>query len=65
MAAVSPAVIQPCRPGLFLRWWRTFYGTAQGFTFQISVAYSVMVRSLENLPDAATFRIAVRVHASG
>jgi hypothetical protein len=33
-------------------------------TFQISFAYSAMVRSLENFPDAATLRIDVRVHPS-
>ena len=35
-----------------------------GCAFQISFAYSAMVRSLENLPDAAMFRIALRVQAS-
>jgi hypothetical protein len=29
---------------------------------QISAAYSAMVRSLENLSEAATFRIALRAH---
>jgi hypothetical protein len=31
--------------------------TGQGFTFQIPAAYSAIVRSLENFPDAATLRI--------
>ena len=30
--------------------WR-FYDTGHGFTFQISAAYSAMVRSLENFPE--------------
>jgi hypothetical protein len=41
------------------------YVRGQGSTFQISVAYSAMVRSLENFPDPATFRIALRDHSSG
>ena len=36
------------------------YGTGQGFACQISAAYSAIVRSLENLPELATFRIALR-----
>ena len=36
-----------------------------GFTFQISSAYCRMVRSLENLPERAVLRIAIRVHCSG
>ena len=42
-----------------------FYGTGHGSTFQMSAAYSAMVRSLENFPDPATFRIAWRAHPSG
>jgi hypothetical protein len=42
-----------------------FYGTGHGFTPQISLAYSAIVRSLENFPDAATFRMAFRAHFSG
>jgi hypothetical protein len=34
-----------------------------GSACQISLAYSAMVRSLENLPDVARFRITLRVHA--
>src|SRR6266849_5514815 len=30
----------------------------------MSAAYSVMVRSLENLPELATFRMALRAHSS-
>src|SRR5215472_18638343 len=40
------------------------YGTGHGFAFQISAAYSAMVRSLENFPDPAIFRITLRAHAS-
>ena len=42
-----------------------FYSTGHGFTPQISLAYSAIVRSLENFPDAATFRMALRAHSSG
>ena len=41
------------------------YGMGQGFTFQMPDAYSAMVRSLENFPEEATFRMALRAHASG
>jgi hypothetical protein len=34
-----------------------------GSAFQISLAYSAMVRSLENRPAAAMFRITWHVHA--
>lgn len=37
------------------------HGTGHGCTFQMSFAYSAMVRSLENRPEAAMFRIALRV----
>lgn len=39
------------------------YGTGQGFACQISAAYCAIVRSLENLPEPATLRIALRAHA--
>src|SRR5262245_11684592 len=39
--------------------------TGQRFTPQISDAYSAMVRSLENFPDAATFRMALWAQARG
>jgi hypothetical protein len=39
------------------------YGTGQGSTRQLSEAYSAMVRSLENLPEWPTFRIAFRAQA--
>ncbi|BDG04550.1 hypothetical protein AMOR_35460 [Anaeromyxobacter oryzae] len=41
------------------------YPTRTGGTFQISSAYSRMVRSEENFPVRATFRIAMRVQCSG
>ena len=40
------------------------YVTIQGFAFQIPAAYSAIVRSLENLPDAATLRMAFRAQPS-
>src|SRR5262249_13182752 len=42
-----------------------FYGTGHGFISQISDAYSAMVRSLENFPELATFKIAMRPHIFG
>src|SRR5262249_10446189 len=39
--------------------------TRQGFACQMSAAYSAIVRSLENLPELATFRMAMRAQASG
>ncbi len=39
--------------------------TGQGFAFQISLAYSAMVRSLENLPLAATLQMAFCAQAAG
>ena len=41
------------------------YVTRQGFASQISAAYSAIVRSLENFPEFARFRITSRVQASG
>src|SRR5437868_10149560 len=37
--------------------------TGHGSAFQMPVAYSAMVRSLENFPDAAMFKIALRCQA--
>lgn len=37
----------------------------EGSTPQISRAYWAIVRSLENLPDVAMFRITIRVHSLG
>src|SRR2546422_10511823 len=42
---------------------RLHHDTGHGFTCQMSDAYSAIVRSLENLPEPATFRIALRAHA--
>ncbi len=39
------------------------HSTGHGFTFQMPLAYSAMVRSLENLPELAMFRMTFRVHA--
>ena len=40
------------------------YSIGHGLTFQISLAYSEIVRSLENFPEPATFKIALRAQAS-
>src|SRR4051794_5712591 len=47
------------------RAWMCLYGTGHGFTSQMSVAYSAIVRSLENFPEPATFKMAFRAQASG
>lgn len=39
--------------------------TPDGSTPQMSLAYWAMVRSLENFPDAAMFRITILVHSLG
>lgn len=39
--------------------------TSDGSTPQISRAYWVMVRSLENFPEAAMLRITILVHSVG
>ena len=41
------------------------YCTGHGLAFHISPAYWAMVRSLENFPEPAMLRIALRVQASG
>src|SRR5215831_709117 len=41
------------------------HDTRHALTCQISAAYSAIVRSLENLPEAATFKMAFRAQASG
>src|SRR6266851_7702783 len=40
------------------------HDTGHALTCQMSAAYSAMVRSLENLPELATFRMALRAHSS-
>ena len=42
----------------------TSHQTLTGFTFQISLQYSIIARSDENLPMPATFNIDILVHAS-
>src|SRR5215472_18740150 len=44
---------------------RLHHDTGHGLTCQMSAAYSAIVRSLENFPELATFRMALRAHASG
>ena len=39
------------------------YDTGQGAAFQISELYWAIVRSLENSPELATFKMALRAHA--
>src|SRR6476660_2472906 len=41
------------------------YVTGHGLASQISLAYCAIVRSLENPPEAAMFKIALRCQASG
>ena len=40
-----------------------FYGTGHGVTFQIAAAYSAIVRSVENFPELATFKMAFLAQA--
>src|SRR6266498_2699752 len=40
------------------------HGTGHGLACQMSAAHSAMVRSLENLPELATVRMALRTQAS-
>src|SRR3989441_12963211 len=40
------------------------HSTGHRFAFQMSAAYSALVRSLENFPEPATFKIALRAHPS-
>src|SRR4029450_3697769 len=42
--------------------WPLLHSTGHRFTFQMSAAYSAIVRSLENFPEPATFKIALRDH---
>src|ERR1700722_10240035 len=53
------------RRNAFPRQGLCFYGTGHGSTFQISLAYSAIERSLENLPELATFKSAFSAHAPG
>ena len=41
-----------------------FFGRGTGSTFQISVAYWRIARSLEKIPHRATLRIAIFAHLS-
>jgi len=40
------------------------YSTGHGFTFQMSAAYSAILRSLENFPELATLMIVIFSHSS-
>src|SRR6266536_3583134 len=40
------------------------HGTGHGLACEMSAAHSAMVRSLENLPELATVRMALRTQAS-
>src|SRR5262249_23120719 len=55
---LGPAMILPPQEG-------GLQSTGQGFAPQIDSAYSAIVRSLENFPDRATLRIAIRAHRWG
>src|SRR5262249_7343688 len=44
---------------------RCYQSTGQGVAFQIPVAYSAIVRSLENFPEHATLIMDLRANASG
>ena len=52
-------------PVLSLSGIRSCYRIGQGLACQISAAYSAIVRSLENCPELAMLRIALRAQPSG
>ena len=60
-ATPAPRVLAPWPPRIR----RRRYCTGDGFKFQISFAYSVIVRSLENFPQQATLMRAFLAQASG
>src|SRR5262249_722742 len=45
--------------------WGVHQEARDGLGWQMSAAYSAIVRSLENFPELATFRMALRAQASG
>src|SRR5215469_4126921 len=61
-----PAIlwVPVCRRAARLSLIDPLYGTGHGLAFQISAAYWAIVRSLENLPELATLRMALRAQAS-
>ena len=67
----GPATVNPLhRKPSSARWTgvipiRRRYDTGHGSASQIPAAYSAMVRSLENLPEPATFRIALQAQPCG
>src|SRR6266446_5915553 len=56
---------RPASKGRDIRDYVRFYRTGHGLTLQILFAYSAIVRSLENLPEPATFKMALCAQASG
>ena len=63
-AVAAHSMCSPPQPTRALFQRNTPYPTGHGFAFQISAAYCAMVRSLENLPEPATLRMALRAQAS-
>ena len=53
---------QAIQPNCYSTWLSSVKSTGVGVTFQMSRQYSSMVRSEENLPIRATFRIDMRTH---
>ena len=47
------------------KWRNSFYNTLHGCSPQMFVAYSAIVRSLENFPEPATFKMAFRAQLWG
>src|SRR5512132_4587315 len=69
---LSAALLEPacpqvgklaCRSILLLT--NGYWETGHAFAFQMSAAYSAIVRSLENFPELATFKIVLRDHDAG
>ena len=56
---------RPASQGRDIRYYMRSYRTGHGLTLQILFAYSAIVRSLENLPEPATFKMALRAQTFG
>src|SRR5678815_5643658 len=69
---LSAALLEPACPqvgklacGSILLLTNGYWETGHAFAFQMSAAYSAIVRSLENFPELATFKIALLDHPAG
>src|SRR5215469_7139440 len=67
VALLEPACLreQKLAPVSILPFTIGYQETGQALAFQMSAAYSPIVRSLENFPEPATFKIALPDHPAG